>query len=447
MDALLKAPTKSTKNVSVRSGRARSNDTGLPYTTIQTLSLFESLEIESVFAPPENPQFTFIDLFAGIGGFRLALQSLGGACVFSSEWDKEAQATYARNFGEIPFGDITQTQVKQAIPEQFDVLCAGFPCQPFSKGGFQQGFEDTRGTLFFDICEILQKHQPKIVLLENVANLVSHDGGNTYQTIIKHLQELGYATPPAPVILSSDAFGVPMLRPRVYIPCILTTEVGAAHLDITSDLVAFQKNSASVWDYLIDDLVEPNLKLTSYEERVLQVWDDFYQGIDLKVIGFPIWADYFRSHGDLSELPVWKAQFIEKNRALYQRNRRFIDDWFAQNEELTWVTPTHRKMEWQAGADCASIFECFIQFRPSGVRVKRPNKFSTLVAMNHQQIIGPLRRRLSVRESQLLQSFPPEYQFHASDAIALKQLGNSVNVDVVRSVLTVLLAHLHKGRA
>lgn len=445
MNAIVNALETPARNVSTRSGVVRSLDVIKLGSNVHTAPLFEPLEMNCVFPTPTDAHFTFIDLFAGIGGFRLALQSLGGACVFSSEWDKDARTTYARNFGEIPFGDITQVQVKQQIPTEFDVLCAGFPCQPFSKGGFQQGFEDTRGTLFFDICEILQKHQPKIVLLENVANLVSHDGGNTYRTIIKHLQELGYATPPTPVILSSDAFGVPMLRPRVYIPCVLASVMGTSNLDITSDLTAFQKTSASVWDFLDERINEPSLMLSTYEERVLQMWDTFYQGIDLKVIGFPIWADYFRTTDDVSALPTWKAQFIEKNRALYQRNKVFIDDWFVQNDELSWVTPTHRKMEWQAGTDCQSIFECFIQFRPSGVRVKRPNKFSTLVAMNHQQIIGPLKRRLSVRESQLLQSFPPEYQFHANDAIALKQLGNSVNVSVVRAVLSVLLQRLKQA--
>lgn len=403
-------------------------------------SLFvEEITAAAIFATPQPAKFTFIDLFAGIGGFRLAAQSLAGECVFTSEWDRDAQQTYAMNFGEMPFGDITHAATKNKIPERFDVLCAGFPCQPFSKGGFQQGFEDTRGTLFFEVCEIIQKHQPKIVLLENVANLVSHDGGNTYRVIIQHLQELGYATPPEPLILSSDAFGVPMLRPRVYIPCILKHIVGTNTLDIRQDLLPYQRNSASVWDYLDKHLDAPHLQLTAYEERVLQMWDEFYQGIDLKIIGFPIWADYFRTFDDVSELPLWKAQFIEKNRALYRRNQKFIDAWFSKYDELSWVTPTHRKMEWQAGTDCASVFDGFIQFRPSGVRIKRPNKFSTLVAMNHQQIIGPLRRRLSVRESMLLQSFPPEYQLNAPDAIALKQLGNSVNVEVVRSVLAALL--------
>jgi len=138
-------------------------------------------------------QFTFIDLFAGVGGFRFALQKLGGKCVFSSEIDKYAQQTYLANFGETPFGDITLPEIKSYIPSSFDVLCAGFPCQAFSIAGYRKGFLDVRGTLFFDIAQIVKKHRPKVILLENVKNLISHDKGNTLQTILRILeQELKY---------------------------------------------------------------------------------------------------------------------------------------------------------------------------------------------------------------------------------------------------------------
>ncbi|MEG0143077.1 MAG: DNA (cytosine-5-)-methyltransferase, partial [Akkermansia sp.] len=131
------------------------------------------------FPPIENPRFTFIDLFAGIGGFRLACQSQGGRCVFSSELDNNAQTTYMHNYGEMPFGDITLPETKKFIPENFDVLCGGFPCQAFSVAGHRGGFEDTRGTLFFDVARIIKYHKPKAFLLENVKGLVSHDKGNT----------------------------------------------------------------------------------------------------------------------------------------------------------------------------------------------------------------------------------------------------------------------------
>ncbi|QEC67835.1 DNA (cytosine-5-)-methyltransferase [Panacibacter ginsenosidivorans] len=155
-----------------------------------------------LFPKPAFPKFTFIDLFAGIGGFRIAMQRLQGECIFSSEWDKMAQRTYYANFGEIPFGDITKEETKQWIPDKFDVLCGGFPCQPFSIAGVSKknslgrkhGFEDIKqGNLFFHIAEIIEKHRPKAFFLENVKNLVSHDKGNTFKVIRETLIDLGYS--------------------------------------------------------------------------------------------------------------------------------------------------------------------------------------------------------------------------------------------------------------
>lgn len=175
-------------------------------------------EVENVpFPTPENYSFKFIDLFAGIGGFRLALQNVGGKCVFTSEWNNEAQKTYRENFGEVPFGDITKERNKNYIPEKFDVLCAGFPCQAFSIAGYQKGFADTRGTLFFDIEQIVEKHKPKVVFLENVKNLVSHDNGNTFKTIIETLEiKLGYKVFHK-ILNSATHANVPQNRERIFI--------------------------------------------------------------------------------------------------------------------------------------------------------------------------------------------------------------------------------------
>lgn len=154
------------------------------------------------FPAPEKPKFTFIDLFAGIGGFRIAMQRQGGKCVFSSEWNAYAQKTYFANFGEMPFGDITKDVTKSYIPEHFDILCAGFPCQPFSIAGVSKkkslgretGFKDkTQGTLFFDVADIISRHRPKAFYLENVKNLTSHDKGNTFRVIRETLEELDYS--------------------------------------------------------------------------------------------------------------------------------------------------------------------------------------------------------------------------------------------------------------
>ena len=154
------------------------------------------------FPEPEHPKFTFIDLFAGIGGFRLAMQAQGGQCVFSSEWNVYAQKTYFTNFGEMSFGDITKEITKSYIPDHFDILCAGFPCQPFSIAGVSKkkslgretGFKDkTQGTLFFDVADIISRHRPKAFYLENVKNLTSHDKGNTFKVIRETLEELNYS--------------------------------------------------------------------------------------------------------------------------------------------------------------------------------------------------------------------------------------------------------------
>lgn len=154
------------------------------------------------FPAPQKPKFTFIDLFAGIGGFRIAMQEQGGKCVFSSEWNVYAQKTYFANFGEMPFGDITKESTKGYIPQKFDILCAGFPCQPFSIAGVSKknslgretGFKDkTQGTLFFDVADIISRHRPKAFYLENVKNLTSHDKGNTFKVIKETLEELNYS--------------------------------------------------------------------------------------------------------------------------------------------------------------------------------------------------------------------------------------------------------------
>lgn len=169
------------------------------------------------FPAPKKPKFKFIDLFAGIGGFRLALQNLGGKCVFTSEWDKYSKQTYKANFGELPFGDITKPLTKSYIPDGFDVLCAGFPCQAFSIAGKRGGFEDTRGTLFFDVAEIIKSKRPKAIFLENVKGLRSHDKGKTLATILNVLREdLGYYLP-EPQIINAKNYGVLKNRERIFI--------------------------------------------------------------------------------------------------------------------------------------------------------------------------------------------------------------------------------------
>jgi DNA (cytosine-5)-methyltransferase 1 len=388
---------------------------------------------------PKKSTFTFIDLFAGIGGFRLALEGLGGECVFSSDIDENSQFTYSQNFGEIPHGDITKIK-EQDIPKH-DVLCAGFPCQPFSKGGHRRGFEDTRGTLFFDIARILKYHKPKYFLLENVPNLVTHDDGNTYKVIIQTLKEFGYAVPKHPLILSPDSFGVTVLRKRMYIPGVLRGKNDPEDFELDFSDVMGKSKMPDIFSFISNKKVPEKYYISPYEKKVLQMWDEFYNFLDIKIIGFPIWSEEFGATYTYSHEPEWKQNFIRKNRELYKRNKKNIDAWLKKYNHLDWVVKTHRKFEWQAGTKCKSIYETLIQFRPSGVRAKVPDKFSTLVAMNHPQIVGKYLRRLTPDETKKLQSFPDDYKLHPEDRHSLKQLGDSVNVTVVENVFKKLINH------
>ena len=175
-------------------------------------------EVEDVpFPTPKDYSFKFIDLFAGIGGFRIALQNVGGKCVYTSEWNSDSKITYRANFGEVPFGDITKDYTKNYIPNDFDVLCAGFPCQAFSIAGYRKGFHDTRGTLFFDLEKIIESKRPKVVFLENVKNLVSHDNGNTLKIIVEILEEkLGYKVY-SKILNSATHANIPQNRERIFI--------------------------------------------------------------------------------------------------------------------------------------------------------------------------------------------------------------------------------------
>lgn len=197
---------------------------GLDDEALDRMLLRESGRMNVRFPAPEAPRFTFIDLFAGIGGFRLSMQRFGGRCVYSSEFNEAAQMTYLHNYGEVPFGDITSRQTKAFIPEHFDVLCGGFPCQAFSVAGYRRGFEDARGTLFFEVADIIRSHRPRAVFLENVKNLQTHDHGKTFAVIKGTLEELGY-TVNSKVLNAMDYADVPQNRERIIIVAFDSAQV------------------------------------------------------------------------------------------------------------------------------------------------------------------------------------------------------------------------------
>ena len=381
------------------------------------------------FPAPQNSQFRFIDLFAGIGGFHLAMEQLGGRCVFASEWDEDCKRTYEANYGITPFGDIKKIDERD-IPAH-DVLCAGFPCQPFSKAGQQLGFGDeTKGTLFFDIERILRHHHTRYIVLENVRNLVAHDNGNTWRTISNHLRALGYRLTPEPLIVSPHHFGIPQIRERVVILGVRDPQHANEPLHIELP-PPHNKEDCAIANILERGPVEPSYMLSQQEIAEIDMWNEFYQGVRETVIGFPIWAEWFRFPPE-DDMPEWKKDFIRKNNQLYRNNQRFIDGWLARHNNLAHVTPTMRKMEWQCGDSLDSAWDALMQKRPSGLRIKRPDCAPALVAIVQVPIIGPARRRMTVREAARLQSFPDAFIPNSDKHQAYKQFGNAVNVEVIR---------------
>lgn len=402
-----------------------------------------------------DEDFKYIDLFAGIGGFHSAMNKFSpkSQCVMASEIDPKASKVYEKNFGIKPEGD-----VRKVDPEsigQIDVICGGFPCQTFSKAGKQVGLGDPRGTLFQEIIRIATfysdvKKRPKFLLLENVHNLVNHDKGKTWRTIKNAIKEAGYNVVEQPIIIGPKDIGIPQIRDRAIIV--------AVREDIYNGTIDFaiqrkKRNTTS-----IDSVLEKKKSAKYLEEfmmtdkqiKLLECWDDFYQGIKEKVLGTPVWSDEFGLTYDLKELdeegnykiPEWKQDYIQWNRDLYLNNKDFIDAWYKKWNIKDWTFPTDRKFEWQCGEHCKSIWETIVQFRTSGVRVKRPTESPTLVTLDHIPAIAWKKRFLTVREVARLQSFPDDYVFDESKADAYKQLGNAVNVDVIEYVFRTFVKYI-----
>lgn len=331
------------------------------------------------FPAPEKPKFKFIDLFAGIGGFRLALQNLGGKCVFTSEWDKFSKQTYKANFGEIPFGDITKDKTKNYIPDDFDVLCAGFPCQAFSIAGRRGGFEDTRGTLFFDVAEIIKKKQPKAIFLENVKGLRNHDKGKTLATILNVLREdLNYYVP-EPRILNAKEFGVPQNRERIFI-------------------VGFRK------DLGIAEFQYPEATDTS------AILEDILEGDEVSV-------KYYLSTTYLQTLKNHRARHESKGNGF---GYEIISKDGTANAVVCGGMGRERNLV---------LDDRLTNFKPI-------TKISGKV--NREGV-----RKMTPREWARLQGFPDDFKIVVSDAQAYKQFGNSVAVPAIQATAEKIIEKLN----
>lgn len=442
-------------------------------------------------AAPTNPQavgevdvsFTFVDLFAGIGGFHHALSadSFGGNCVLASDIDSKCRQVYLSTWDSFPpdqlIGDIRRVTenldgsdaspdaIRAAIPPH-DVLCAGFPCQPFSKSGSQQGTMDsTRGTLFYDILKVVKARNPEFLILENVRNLAGPRHVDTWKTIIDLLQTEGYRVSRQPVVMSPHLLppkldGRPQIRDRVF---ILARKAGdgesrdCAPLATHEPVQGWNPNNWRIDDFLDDeDRVQDRntYRLRPEEVAWIRAWNEFIKGVkDPNLPGFPIWFDEFRVKPHIpADTPDWKRDFILKNSEFYRRNRDFIQEWrtrswLGDGYTVKDFPASRRKFEWQARdaqptRKDRNLWKLTLHFRPSGIRVKPPTYLPALVAITQTSIIGSRRRRITPIEAGRLQGIPdwvfPKAQ--VDDATAYRQLGNGVNVGVVRYLAKLLFA-------
>ena len=381
--------------------------------------------------------FKFADFFAGIGGFHQIMSSLGGKCVFACEIDKDAASVYETNYHINPLCDIKDVKGKDI--ENFDVMCGGFPCQGFSIGGKKLGFEDERGTLFFQLARILREkidigYPVKYIVFENVKHLLQHDDGNTWNTIKNTLEDLGYVLN-KPIVCNPIQLGIPQNRERIL---ILGEYQRKNPLNIVNDLPKTQCDNVFDTDFFLKE-VDNKYLLSEYQTNVIKMWNEFKE--HMGNIPVAVNQKYFhmslKDANNIENLDERKVAI--RSIETYDRDREWINNWEKKYNNLDWVNPSHKRFEWQAGKKYKSCYEGFAQFRQSGLRIKKPDFFPCLVAIVQTSIIPKYNRKLTPRECARLQTFPDDFILHENDRVAYKQLGNSICIDILKYFVAQLL--------
>ena len=376
----------------------------------------------------------FIDLFCGIGGFHQAMNKLAikTECVFACDIDKECRKIYQQNYGLLPAEDITKVDEK-LLPE-FDVICAGFPCQSFSQAGKKLSLEDKRGLLFEHILRIAKEKRPRFMFLENVKHIKKIDDGKVFEYILKRIKETGYNVQVEE--LSPHQLGIPQHRERVIFICKISLLV-----DIPDKIPFILPPITETTDEQIQKILLP---WTEEREKylipkelvfVLEAWNEMIQVFEVGENMSPtiLCNEFLTDPTNSIGLVAWKKEYITKNKRIYQKYEPLWQEWLEKHQQLLNKKEIYAKLEWQAGKkrENDSIWDHFIQLRQSGIRVKKGDFFPALVAIVQVPIYAKEKRYICPRECARLQSFPDSFIMHEKDKIAYKQFGNAVNVDVL----------------
>ena len=389
--------------------------------------------------PQEGNGLKYIDLFCGIGGFHQALREMGAECVLACDKDKYCRQVYEMNY-DMP----VEEDVKKLKPEEmpdFDIICAGFPCQAFSNAGKKKTFDDERGLLFDEIMRIAKVKKPRFMFLENVKHILKVGNGEVIQYILAQLDKHGYEV--QYFEMSPHEYGIPQQRERIYFVCvrkdIYTTPVSLVYPK--TDEIRFH-------EYLDKkDEIPEKYFLKGDILNTLNAWEEMIKAFAVgeKISPTILVNEFYKTYteAEFKNLAQWRQDYITKNRPLYEKYARTWDDWYARHQNTLSKREIYAKLEWQVGTikENDSIFDYFIQMRQSGIRVKRAKYFPTLVAISQIPIYGKEKRYITPREGLRLQSFPEDFKLLPEDKHSYKQLGNSVNVSNVKNVLESTLRH------